>query len=302
VAGGWLYVYGGHTGTEHDHSAENLSQHFRRLRLDGGTEWEELPMQTPLQGLALVAHGGKVYRIGGLSARNATTDEAEDLHSTAEFEEFDPASGEWTPLAPLPTPRSSHNAAVIGNRLYVVGGWQLAGESPGTWQPAVLVYDFAKPQAGWQALPEPPFKRRALAVSHWNGKLVVLGGMDEESNVSRRMDLFDPDSGDWSQGPELPGDGMAGFGVSACNLAGKLYVSGLRGVVLRLSASGSEWEEAAPMARGRFFHQLLPVGEQAVLAIAGASHDGHLADIERIHIDRSHDPGRTASAVPPVGF
>ena len=67
VAGDWLYVYGGHTGTEHEHSAANLSQHFRRLRLDGGTQWEELPMQTPLQGLALVAHGGKVYRVGGLS-------------------------------------------------------------------------------------------------------------------------------------------------------------------------------------------------------------------------------------------
>jgi hypothetical protein len=60
VSEDWLYVYGGHTGTEHEHSAENLSNHFRRVRLTetgnagDAQEWEELPMQTPLQGLALV--------------------------------------------------------------------------------------------------------------------------------------------------------------------------------------------------------------------------------------------------------
>ena len=116
VADGWLYVYGGHTGEEHEHSAANLSKHFRRIQLDGGTEWEELPMQTPLQGLPLVAHGGKIYRVGGLNMRNATTKDDEDLHSTAEFAEFDPATSKWTALAPLPAARSSHNAVVIGDQ------------------------------------------------------------------------------------------------------------------------------------------------------------------------------------------
>ena len=167
VSDGWLYVYGGHIGTEHDHSAANLSNHFRRIRLgntssaSGSQAWEELPMQTPLQGLPLVSHAGKVYRVGGLNARNSTTDDEADLHSTADFVEFDPATGKWNSLSPLPAPRSSHNAVVIGDRLYVVGGWTLAGESPGTWQPDALIYDFAQPQAGWQKLPSPPFKRRA---------------------------------------------------------------------------------------------------------------------------------------------
>jgi hypothetical protein len=154
------------------------------------------------------------------------------------------------------------------------------------WQPSALAYDFAKPQAGWQELPEPPFKRRALAASHWKGKLVALGGMDADGEVSSRVDMFDPETGEWSQGPDLPGDGMAGFGIAACNLDGELYVSGLRGVVLRLSESGSEWEEAAAMSRGRFFHQLLPTGDGAVLAVAGASRERHLADIDSIQVRR----------------
>ena len=283
VEGGWLYVYGGHTGEEHKHSAANLSNYFRRIKIDGGKEWEDLPTETPLQGLALVSHAEKVYRIGGLNARNATTKDDEDLHSTADFAQFDPATGQWKKLAPLPTPRSSHNAAVIGDRLYVIGGWQLKGKSPSDWQQDLLMYDFTAPDTGWQAVSEALFKRRALAASHWNGQLAAIGGIDEKGDVSQRVDLFDPQSGQWSKGPELPGAGLAGFGGSACNLDGTLYVSGLRGILYRLNDSGSAWEEAARQSKGRFFHQLLPAGNDGgLIAIGGASRKGHMADSEWI--------------------
>jgi hypothetical protein len=284
VSDGWLYIYGGHIGGEHEHSAKNLSQHFRRLKLDGGDEWETLEMQTPLQGLALVAHGGKIYRMGGLNARNATNEDDEDLHSTADFAVFDPASGKWESLAPLPAPRSSHNAVVIDGKLYVVGGWHLHGKSPGEWRPDALVYDFAKPEASWQKLPEPSFKRRAIAVGNWQGKLVVIGGMDEKGKVSRRVDLFDPKSGEWSEGPKLPGSGMMAFGGAACDIDGEIYVTGLQGVVYRLNETGSAWEEATRMAIGRFFHQLVPTADGRLLAVGGASRTDHLADIESIEL------------------
>jgi N-acetylneuraminic acid mutarotase len=284
VSDGWLYVYGGHIGGEHEHSAANLSQHFRRIKLEGGAEWEELQMQMPLQGLALIAHGGRIYRVGGLNARNATKDDEEDLHSTADFTVFDPAGGKWESLAPLPAPRSSHNAVVIDGKLYVVGGWHLHGQSPGHWQADALVYDFARPDAGWQELPEPPFKRRAIAAGKWQGKLVVMGGMDEKENISRRVHLFDPHASSWSEGPKLPGTGMMAFGTAACDLDGQIFVTGLQGVVYRLNEAGSAWEEATRMATGRFFHQLVPTSDGRLLAVGGASRENHLADIESIGI------------------
>jgi len=293
VCDGWLYVYSGHIGTEHEHSAANLSQHFRRLRIDGNGQWEELPMETPLQGLALVAHGGKLYRVGGMNARNATAGEDADLHSTAEFASFDPATNEWTALAPLPEPRSSHDAVVIGDKLYVVGGWTLSGAGAGHWLDDSLVYDFGNSGAGWQRLPEQSFRRRALTAGHWQGKLAVLGGMDDERDISQRVELFDAASGEWSEGPELPGARMAGFGLSAWNLGGRLYVSGLRGRLYRLSVDGTEWEEVARLAQGRFFHRLLPGGNDSLLVVGGASRAGHLADIERIDVSRDDVTERT---------
>lgn len=315
VCDNWLYVYSGHTGTEHDHSAANLSQHFRRLQLgamgsassaadfpgesSGTPTWEELPMQTPLQGLAMVAHDGKIYRVGGMHAHNATTDDEEDLHSTTDFACYDPQSREWSALTPLPEPRSSHNAVVIGDKLYVVGGWTLSGTTGGEWIDHSLVYDFADPNAGWRPLAKQSFQRRALAAGRWQGKLVALGGMDENADVSQRVDFFEPHSGNWSEGPVLPGAGMAGFGVSAWNLGGRLYCSGFRGRVYRFKDDGSGWEEVARLAKPRFFHQLVPGGNNALLAVGGASREGHLADIERIDVTPTVSAGSASARSTP---
>jgi N-acetylneuraminic acid mutarotase len=287
VSEGWLYVYGGHIGEEHEHSVANLSKHFRRIQLESGKVWQELPMQTPLQGLPLVAHRGKVYRVGGLDIRNSTAKETEDLHSSAEFAEYNPISNKWTALTPLPAGRSSHNAVVIGDRLYVVGGWRLEGKPPGSWEPDALFYDFAKPELGWQKLPRPDFKRRALAVGHRKDRLYAMGGMDEKGNVSMDVFVFDPVSEKWSNGPSLPGAGLAGFGVSAWNLDGSLYECGFRGVLYRLNKAGSGWEEAGHIKTPRFFHQLVSTPAGGLLVVGGASAKGQVASIEPVEIDKS---------------
>ena len=113
--------------------------------------------------------------------------------------------------------------------------------------------------------------------------------MDEKAKPSLRVDFFDPQSGKWSQGPKLPGVGMAGFGVSAWNLDGDLYVCGMRGVLYRLSDTGSAWEEAGKLGTPRFFHQLVPGPHGSLLAVGGASmSDGHLATIEQIELKTAH--------------
>jgi hypothetical protein len=281
VCDGWLYVYSGHIGEEHAHSKENLSQHFRRIKLDGGAAWEELPMDQPLQGLPLVAHGGKLYRVGGLSFRNAA-EEDEDMHSVADFACYDPATSKWTTLAPLPEARSSHDAVVIGDTLYVVGGWTLAGANKGNWLDTAWSFDLKNPQGGWHPVPTPTFKRRALAVAQWKGQLVAIGGMDDNAKVSRRVNALDLATGAWSELPQLPRAQMAGFGVSAWNLDGKLLVSGADGRVHQLADDGAAWQPVGELATGRFFHRLMPAADGAVLAVAGASpEEGHLATIER---------------------
>ncbi|MEN1678637.1 MAG: hypothetical protein AAGJ46_03535 [Planctomycetota bacterium] len=290
VSDGWLYVYSGHIGQAHDHSRDNLSKHFRRLRLDGSGEWEELPMGRPLQGLPLVAHGGQLYRVGGMDARNASGEE-EDMHSVDEFAVFNPQKMAWSDLPSLPGPRSSHNAVVIGDMLYVVGGWALSGDSDGNWQSGALAFDLSRPESTWQALPEPPFKRRALAVGHAGGKLVTLCGMTDENDLSKQVFFYDPEEGSWAEGPEFPGKAFHGFGLAAWNLDGTLYAGGMEGVLYRLSDDMAEWRKVSDFATRRFFHQLLPDGKGALLAVAGASPDvGRTASVERLAVNATAEP------------
>ena len=187
VTADYLYVYGGHIGEAHAHSRENLSQRFSRVALHTDSAWEELPFETPVQGHALVAHGDLVYRIGGMTAKNSP-DEDDDLHSTTDFARFDPASKKWKNLASLPSPRSSHDAVVIDDTLYVVGGWTLTGSDDGEWQTHALAVDLNDDTPAWRLLPEQPFRRRALAAGSLAGKLVVIGGIDEEGEVDKEWE------------------------------------------------------------------------------------------------------------------
>ena len=282
VCDDWLYVYSGHIGKAHDHSIDNLSKHFRRMHLQT-SKWETLPMQTPVQGLALVAHRGSVYRIGGMTAKNSSEDEA-DLHSTSDFAKFDPKSKTWTNLASLPAGRSSHDAVVINDKIYVAGGWALAGEDEGDWHSSTLEFDLQNPGGQWKAIAEQPFQRRALATSHFANCLYVIGGMNADHDIDRSVNMFDFQQNKWKKGPELPGEGMNGFGVSAWNDGKNLYVSGSNGIVYRLNEKNNSWDEAEKLAVPRFFHQLVP-SKDSILAVGGASmRQGHLKSIERLQL------------------
>jgi N-acetylneuraminic acid mutarotase len=292
VSGDALYVYGGHTGDAHAHSKENLSLRFSRLKLDAPSEWESLPVGPGLQSPALVAHDGKIYRIGGLTALNAPK-EPENLVSLADFERFDPQTKQWEKLASLPEARSSHDAVVVGNLLYVMGGWNLGKDQK--WHDTALVADLSQAKPEWKELPKQPFKRRALAVAEHGGKIYAIGGMSEKS-PTLDVHYYDPKTQTWSEGPKVNAmaadgpmgkvEGMNGFGCSAFGVDGKLYLSTMDGNVFTLADDGQAWTAVAKLEKPRFFHRLLPHGHQ-LLAIGGAARGGHLDTIERVNL--AHD-------------
>lgn len=276
VIGDWMYVYGGHFGRAHHYSNTSQSNQLSRLNLRGPGDWEVVAHGPRLQGLAMVAHVGKLYRAGGFTAHNDEGDE-HDLRSIADVVRFHPETGRWESLAGLPEPRSSHDAVVIGNELYVVGGWRLGGEKP-VWHETAWMADLSNDEIAWTRLPDPPFQRRALSLGHLDGKLYVIGGMQPKGGPTTRVDVFDPDSGEWSQGPSMidtladaeRGKGMEGFGASAYTLGGRLIVSTYNGNVQVLETADGEWKIAAQLKDDRFFHRMLPY-ENRLLLVGGAS-------------------------------
>ena len=295
TSGHYLYVYGGHTGATHVHSADDQSRRFLRLDLEAPTAWEDLGEGDALQGLALVPWQDGVCRIGGMMARNRRG-QPEDLVSVAEVFCWSAATRRWTALPALPAPRSSHDAVVVGDRIYVAGGWRLPGQgAKGVWADDLLIFA----NGAWRQVAQ-PFSRRALATVATSGKLWAIGGIDLQG-TSSRVDVFDLASESWSVAAKLPyvGD-LDGFGAAAVGTPDGILLSASDGIVQALPAApegawrdvGIRWQEH------RFFHRLLTYRD-SLLAVAGATPHGHTATLEQQPLPRFDTPSAVAQAASP---
>lgn len=284
---GSIYIYGGHHGQAHRYSRTDQSGELWRLDLKKPSEWHVVATGPRLQGLALVAHGGKLYRLGGFSARNKE-DEEQDLCSVCDFAEFNPENGEWNELPPMPTARSSFDAVVLEDRLYAVGGWALQGEEETVWQDGAHAVDLSRTPLEWKPISKPPFLRRALCVGAFNGNVYVIGGMQPDGKVSTETAVYHPQADTWTEGPRLPGEDMEGFGTDCLSLDDRLYVSTSSGNVLCLSNDGESWKRVAKLQAGRFFHRMLSLDEQHLVILGGASmQSGGFSEVEVVKINAS---------------
>lgn len=163
LIGGELHLVGGwsfdraHNVSVDSHDAYDLAARTYRTRAAAPTARNHA-----LSGVI----DGKLYVTGGRGPGHEGAD-ASNLTAT---EVYDPASDRWTKLADLPTPRSGGASAVLGGKLYVLGGGL-----PGNEVHAVVErYDPATDQ--WERLGDMPAAvtgHRAVAV---DGSIYVLGG------------------------------------------------------------------------------------------------------------------------------
>lgn len=135
---------------------------------------------TPLPGGRVLVTGGADSEYGG------------NVLSTAEV--YDPATGTWTPTAPMAEARRDHTATALGNgKVLVTGGTNADGTllgsaelydvATGTWSP---VGGMAVARASHSAL--------LLA----NGEVLVAGGGDSGWEDASSAELFHPATGTWT--------------------------------------------------------------------------------------------------------
>lgn len=289
VIGEGIYVAGGYHGIPHEYDREGQSHELARLDADG--TWHALaPLESGLQGFGMVAMDGGLVRCGGSRIDNAPGTHT-DMHSIATCMRYDVGTDAWAPFPDLPAPRSSFDMAVRDGRLYVVGGWNVAGDQEhATFVDTMLVFD---PGTRTWSSETAPITRRALAVVATSHAIVAIGGLGASLAISTSVDLYDPETHAWSRGPDFPGDG---FGMAATAIGDVVYASGADGTVFRLD--GGAWTALGPLAQPRFFHRLVPsAAGDALLAIGGIgamTMDGRATLVERI--------GTTGSSGPAIGW
>ena len=181
----------------------------------------------------------------------------------------------------MPQPRSSFDACVAGDTLYVVGGWALQGDQETEWHGTAWLVDLSQQPICWKPLPNPPFQRRALSVGALDGRIHVIGGMQPSGEATTGTAVFDVAEGQWSKGADLPGDTMEGFGSACFPAAGRLYVSTISGKLLRLGDDAKTWQQVRDLPSSRFFHRMLPIGGNRLIFLGGASmKTGKFAEVD----------------------
>jgi Kelch motif len=173
-------------------------------------QYEEHPATPePLHHAQLVGYGGDLYVVGGYPSGPGTNG----------LWRYSLDEGRWTELEGMRLPRGAHGAAVIGDRLYVVGGTlDFALDQTAAPTKSMQVYDFST--GVWSEAPGMPTARHHLGVAALDGKLYAAGGREVGDLALDSFERFDPATGRWETLPPLP-QGVSGLTLAAAG--GEIY-------------------------------------------------------------------------------
>ena len=182
--------------------------------------WKALaPMPSKRGSPNAVAHGGKIYVIGGASmhpgSKAAFVHPAQPHRAVATNEVYDPQTNTWETRSPMPTARNHAASGMVNNKIYIIGGRiGAAFITRGSSVDIVEEYDPATDQ--WGALKAAmPTARSAVAWGTNRGKIYVAGGEAQDSrrlSAFRAVEAFDPVANTWTILPSMqfPRHGLAG--------------------------------------------------------------------------------------------
>ena len=125
---------------------------------------------------------------------------------TSSVEVLDVTSRRWYIAESLPNPRTELKSTLIGNTLYLMGGWDDTGLPTKVVHKVdlnELITKASSKQATltlWQSIEDTPLKRSAPL--NVGGSLLAVGGRDDHPSTS--IHLYQPDTRRWVKVGDLP--------------------------------------------------------------------------------------------------
>ena len=156
---------------------------------------------------AAAAIDGIIYIIGGRT--DCCPWDPVPSSPVGTLESFDPSTGNWATLSPMPTPRHDFAVGVVNGILYAVGGHD-GSDMVAT----VEAYDPATDT--WMTRAPMPTPRLALGVGVVDGVLYAVGGL----HYGAVIEAYDPVTDRWTRKRDMPTPRIA-IGVGVVN--GRLH-------------------------------------------------------------------------------
>jgi N-acetylneuraminic acid mutarotase len=183
---------------------------------------------------------GRIVVLGGL---------LQDGSPTAQVDIYDPRTDTWSAGPPMPTALHHAGAGVLGDRIYVVGGY-----TGSAWMAVAAVHSLGPGETQWRAEPPIAGPRGALAVASTGVALVAVGGVG--SGDMLRTEILELGATSWRPGPDL---GTKREHLAATAAGGRAYaVAGREGSlesnrdsVESLGLSEARWRAEPKLNRSR---------------------------------------------------
>ncbi len=187
----------------------------------------------------------------------------------------------WRKLSPVPTPRTEVGAALMGGRIFVMGGFA----ADGTTVPTVEAYNIATDR--WSARSAMPLAVNHPMAASTEDAIYLVGGHTAEGPPTDRAFAFA--NGRWRELPPMPEPRAAG---GAAVVDGLLYVVG--GVALEghgtrtlvFDIEANRWSVGAGLIAPRD-HLGVAAVEGSVYAVGGRT----VAFTGNLGASESYDPG-----------
>lgn len=171
-------------------------------------QWDSrAAMPVPRTEVAAATVGKEIFVVGGMTADGAASNRADA---------YDPARNVWRRLPDLPVGVHHSMATGARGRLYVLGGYTMAGVAIRT--------AWVLEKRRWRTLPPMPFPRAAAGAGYANWRVVVAGGVAAAGKLGRNAMSFDLRTRRWSA---IPGPtprehlGVAALGGVVYAVAGR---------------------------------------------------------------------------------
>ncbi|HLU52989.1 MAG TPA: hypothetical protein VK011_05280 [Acidimicrobiia bacterium] len=164
---------------------------------------------------------------------------------------YDPATDSWEFGPKLPTGIHHTTLGVLGDRLYLVGGYEAGdfGRSP-----VSAVWSLGPDDDEWAPEPELDTARGALALASTGDRLIAIGGVGPDWEQLATTEILEVGAPAWAPGPDLL---EAREHHAAVAVGERVYAIGGRLATLDTNKAtvevldGDTWQEAPPLNHAR---------------------------------------------------
>lgn len=206
VVNGKLYVFGawGGTGPTGNYGDFNFVEEYNPAT---NTWTSKAPKPTLVSSAPSAVYNGEIYVFGG----KYTYDIAPDTEGPQVYyqvvEAYNPATNTWRSVTTMPQKLSGEAVAVVGSKVYLIGGMDPDLQQLRT---TVQAYDFITGQwttSGLTPIPQARYYSPNTSAPVVNGMICVVGGVTgtiASNSTLSRVDLYNPVTNVWTTGPSLP--------------------------------------------------------------------------------------------------